>query len=366
MAEKNKNNLKTLRGLFGAMPQAVVALADGGVVYLNAAAERLLPALEAERPSETFPETFIGTEPSEFTSELLLRGERYTVIGAMMDDVRVLSLYPPARDDAEEGDRALHAVAGGVRKPLSALRLAFDFALPAIDALENTKISLYSAMMYHSFYELLRISSHLDIVADALNATGRIEPTGFDLTALCRRLTETARHLAQTQDTAAILFEARERSLPFRGDSELIESMVLNLLCNALAFTPKGGEVFLIVSRSGNNALITVRDTGVGIPPERQQTVWARYAYERDVTDAKAGPGFGLTVVQHVARLHGGFAVLESALGRGTTVTVSIPLAEKNELRDAPQDVLPQGVRLPLTELSPILGSDKYLQRYLD
>lgn len=111
------------------------------------------------------------------------------------------------------------------------------------------------------------------------------------------------------------------------ADPGRIEQVLANLIENALRFTPAGGHVFLSVSRSEAGARVTVSDTGAGIPPEQLPHIWERF-YKGDRSRADQGSGLGLAIVRRIVELHGGTVTVASEVGRGTTFTIILPLAD--------------------------------------
>ena len=114
--------------------------------------------------------------------------------------------------------------------------------------------------------------------------------------------------------------------------------------------------------------MITVGDSGAGIRGEVLPTAWNRYSAPRELSEQADGAGLGLTIVQIIARMHGGSAVLESRLGEGTTVTVSLPVGrpETADLRTSVFDSSGESMQQLLTELSGVVSFDKYTQLYMD
>jgi signal transduction histidine kinase len=104
-------------------------------------------------------------------------------------------------------------------------------------------------------------------------------------------------------------------------DEKRLKQVVFNLLSNAVKFTPAQGRVGLAAERRGDEIVITVRDTGVGVPAADQQRVFA--TFERDLE--AGGTGLGLALVQRFVELHGGSVDMRSQAGKGTTVTCTIP-----------------------------------------
>jgi signal transduction histidine kinase len=110
-----------------------------------------------------------------------------------------------------------------------------------------------------------------------------------------------------------------------RWDRARLERVVDNLVSNAVKYSPGGGAVEVSVVQDGRWAILTVRDQGIGIPPGDLHRVFERFARGGNVGGIP-GSGVGLAAVRHIAEQHGGTVAVESAEGRGTTVTVRLPL----------------------------------------
>jgi signal transduction histidine kinase len=140
--------------------------------------------------------------------------------------------------------------------------------------------------------------------------------------------------------------EARERSIRFgsqvapgihvRGDAQHLCLLVRNLLENAVRYTPEEGEVEIQLLAEGSDAILSVRDTGIGIPSDAQARVFERfYRVDRGRSRDRGGTGLGLAIVKHVTELHSGSVRLESELGAGSTFTVTLPLFDDASSRRA-------------------------------
>ncbi len=116
-----------------------------------------------------------------------------------------------------------------------------------------------------------------------------------------------------------------------RVDARRLKQIVYNLLSNAVKFTPKGGTVELWSRREGDELWIEVRDTGLGIAPERQDEIWESFA-QLDEGDSREheGTGLGLSLVRAFAEMHSGTATLESVVGEGSTFRVTLPWRPAN------------------------------------
>jgi CheY-like chemotaxis protein len=127
-----------------------------------------------------------------------------------------------------------------------------------------------------------------------------------------------------------------------RGDSTRLQQIVWNLLSNAIKFTPNGGEVVIRLERIGNQAQITVADTGKGIAPDFLPYIFESFRQEdASITRQYGGLGLGLAIVRYLTEAHGGTVAVQSpGEGLGATFTVCLPLvndeSEINQKRESP------------------------------
>ena len=110
------------------------------------------------------------------------------------------------------------------------------------------------------------------------------------------------------------------------GVRRLLYEIVFNLCDNAIKYNTDGGRVQVTVTKENETAAVTVRDTGIGIPPDQQDRVFERfYRVDKSHSKASGGTGLGLSIVKHAVAYHHGTLDLESQPGKGTTITVTIP-----------------------------------------
>lgn len=116
---------------------------------------------------------------------------------------------------------------------------------------------------------------------------------------------------------------------PIQADAARIQQVLVNLIHNAIKFTPPGGEIVISARRDENNVnlvVFSVRDTGAGIPPEVLPRIFERF-YKVDRARSGGGTGLGLSIARHIVEAHGGRIWAESDLGRGSIFFFSIPAA---------------------------------------
>ena len=113
----------------------------------------------------------------------------------------------------------------------------------------------------------------------------------------------------------------------FLGDKGLIREMAMNLIDNAVKYNLPGGHVYVSVLRDGDYVNFVVRDTGIGIPEDKQKRVFERF-YRADTSRSQkiSGSGLGLSIVKHIAEYHNGVINLKSKENRGTEISVRFPL----------------------------------------
>jgi two-component system sensor histidine kinase VicK len=119
-----------------------------------------------------------------------------------------------------------------------------------------------------------------------------------------------------------------EESLPrISGDKARIEQVLINILSNAVKYTPDGGNIDITGGKTGNKVWIKIRDNGIGIPEEDLSRIFDRfYRVDKARSRESGGTGLGLSIAREIVLRHGGDILIESASGRGTTVTVVLPI----------------------------------------
>jgi heavy metal sensor kinase len=119
--------------------------------------------------------------------------------------------------------------------------------------------------------------------------------------------------------------------ITFRGDESLIRRMIVNLLDNAIKYTPSGGHVSVKLTSKDSSVEIAVADTGIGVPADATDLIFERfYRADRARSRSDGGSGLGLSIAKWVAEAHNGAIDLDSRPGAGSTFTVSLPLSKSN------------------------------------
>lgn len=122
-----------------------------------------------------------------------------------------------------------------------------------------------------------------------------------------------------------IKFRPQQKFFYANVDAKLLHHMLINLLSNAIKYSPNGGEVSLELSSQSQQVIFCIRDEGIGMTPEDIGKLFQKFERGGNVSNIK-GSGLGLCIVKHIVDLHGGTISVESAIGKGTTFTVALPL----------------------------------------
>ena len=111
-----------------------------------------------------------------------------------------------------------------------------------------------------------------------------------------------------------------------QGDKVRLGRVLLNLVDNAIKYTPKGGRVILSLAKKGDDAHISIKDTGIGISKEDQEKIFERfYRVDKSRSREVGGTGLGLAICKRIVEAHGGRISVESEIGKGSTFTVILP-----------------------------------------
>jgi two-component system phosphate regulon sensor histidine kinase PhoR len=177
-------------------------------------------------------------------------------------------------------------------------------------------------------------TGHLTQMVNELLDLSRIESGSVqlllddvDLARVARATAERLRLFAERQGVALGL-DVPESVPPVRGDEDRMGQVLINLLHNAVKFSPNGGEVTVGVRSGDGEVLVWVRDHGLGVPAADRARIFERfYKVDRARVRGRGGTGLGLSIARHIVESHGGRIWVESEEGEGSTFTFAIPIA---------------------------------------
>ena len=152
-----------------------------------------------------------------------------------------------------------------------------------------------------------------------------LEPTDFDLPSAIENTLTLVRERAHRRGIA-LKCAIDNRLEMIRADERKVKQVLLNLLSNALKFTPEGGQIDVRAALRDRAAEISVTDTGVGIAPEDQEAVFEEFRQVGMASKKVEGTGLGLAISRKFIELHGGRIWVTSEVGSGSTFTFTLPL----------------------------------------
>ena len=173
-----------------------------------------------------------------------------------------------------------------------------------------------------------RLSKLIDDVLDLTQADTRgviLERERVDISGMCRAAAESLRPRA-TEKGQKLELALEQSAGSVIGDARRLRESIEHILRNAVAYSEQGGHIWLKASGDEENATINIVDDGPGIAPEQQEQVFVRF-HRSGATRGEAALGLGLPLTRQFVEAHGGRVELESALGKGTSITITLPRA---------------------------------------
>lgn len=326
---------------------AYAAVSGGVVVHLSPAAGELLGDVLGKPAREVFDEVLLPPSPPGANGT----AAGVPVSGADLGELRILTLRPVAeesRNAVELFSMALRGALGDgdvtVGRMEERFRRQGDLeGLARLSELELSHAKI--ARTVNNFERLfgedvwrpkMRLLSLETLIGDLVTTVGLL-----------------------TRDRGVeIKAELAQEKRYFYGDRRLLELALLNLISNSLHALPNGGTVTVSLSCTDAEAAIRVSDTGGGVAPGKLATAFRAHSAPPSFTDSGFGAGLGLGVVQRVAGIHAGAAMIESRPGSGSCVCLLLPY------RDAPEEYYrapgiddAMTMREVITELSDVLTS---------
>jgi two-component system, chemotaxis family, CheB/CheR fusion protein len=270
------------------------------------------------------------TPPSQFlTVTFPLRDDDGVIIGVggiATDVSRLKQAEQQARSAVAQRDHFLAMLSHELRNPLGAvLNAASVLELPAAGETER-----------HAATEVIvRQASQMGRLLDDLLEVSRITQNKIKIQRQPVRLNDIVEEAARAvqhgvaQGQLCLNVATPEESVSVLGDATRLQQMLVNLLTNATKYTPPGGRIKLELLREGDESVLRVSDTGVGMRADLLPRVFELFVQADETLDrAKGGMGVGLTLVRVIAELHGGSVYAHSdGLGKGSVFTVRLPLA---------------------------------------
>lgn len=327
-----------VRALHGTAPEGVSAeaVASNGLAAAAQGGPDRAAIADALRAASSEGWAEVGFAPAgamDRWASVAIRRVEENLLLAVMRDATAERARETALDQARQDAEALAAgksrflanMSHELRTPLNAIMGFSDIMRARMFGPLPEKYGEYGEMIHESGQHLL------DLINDVLDMS-KIEAERFQLSIErfdAREAVSASLRLMRLQaDGAGVKLRGvlPAEGLEVDADRRAIKQIVLNLVSNALKFTPKGGSVTVTAQGFDRDFELVVADTGVGISREDLDRLGRPYEQAGDNARRQMGTGLGLSLVRSFAELHGGEMIIESTLGEGTTVTVRLPV----------------------------------------
>jgi signal transduction histidine kinase len=227
-----------------------------------------------------------------------------------------------SRTPTQEQNDYVSMISHEFRTPLTSIRIATKILQEYEDDLSRDRKEDYFRQIYGAIQNLDGIIEDFLVMSQAESGKLPIEPGLLDLQDFCQKLMTI--HQSTHHSKHNFILDIHETCQQVALDERRLRYILNNLLSNAIKYSPEGGEVRLEVNCQGDEVSFRVSDQGIGIPLDYQTKLFQRFERAENVGRIR-GIGLGLSIVKQIVEEQGGAIAVESELGVGTTVTVTLP-----------------------------------------
>lgn len=191
--------------------------------------------------------------------------------------------------------------------------------------LDNKYLEEKLNIINQNAYRLLKLANNIIDVKEIESGVIKLNKKNVNIVEIVEAIfTETIDYASKKNIN--MIFDTYEEEIVVSVDIEIIQRIVLNILSNAIKFTPDGGTIYTNVKNDNNYIIIEIIDTGIGIPKEKLETIFYRfYQVDNSLSRVNEGSGIGLSIAKELVELHDGKIEVESQLEKSTTVRVFLP-----------------------------------------
>lgn len=267
-------------------------------------------------------------------------GERRFFVGMVRDITQRKQAEEEARQASRRKDEFLAMLAHELRNPLAPIRNGLDLmAMPGVD--EET-VRWARGVMKEQMEHLVRLVDDLLDVSRITRGKIVLHPQTSDLSTLVTRGVETARPFIESRGHELAISLPKE-PVWLKADPIRLTQIIANLLNNAAKYHDKVGHIWLTARREGEEAVIRVRDDGIGIAPDLLPRIFDLFTQaDRSLERSQGGLGIGLTLTRSLVQMHGGtIRAFSEGEGKGSELVVRLPAlpeAASGEVVSSPRD----------------------------
>lgn len=213
-----------------------------------------------------------------------------------------------------------------LRTPLTTIRMVLEAISDDEAITQNAMIKSFLTMAENESSRMESLIKNLLTLSRLDSRTMQFDKKPLELGASLKSISETMKLTAEKKGQT-LTFTGADAPVTILGDKIRVEQTIINIVSNAIKYTPEGGEIRLTLTAADGTARIAVADNGIGIPKEDLPHLFERfYRVEKARNSDKGGTGLGLAIAREFALAHGGDILVDSELGRGTTFTIVFPI----------------------------------------
>lgn len=342
--EGERSKLSTI---FLYMTDGVLAFGENGVLlHINEAAENML-ATECVVNKTTFDDIFSTTanmqfykmqalvEKTNYVLDLTVQGKTYKCDFAhfssgVRDDGIIAVLHDVT--EQEEIDRSrrefIANVSHELRTPLTNVKSYTETVMENADLPEDSK-EKFLGVVINETDRMIRIVKDLLILSKLDSKKMELSMAPFSITQTMQRVYEAMQIEAQHRHQELTLNIGE--NIPYAmGDKERIEQVIVNIVSNAIKYTPDNGRIAMSCNAENGEIVIVVKDNGIGIPKRDVDHIFERfYRVDKARSREQGGTGLGLAIAKDIIEEHGGKIKIASVLNKGTTVWITLGIAQQ-------------------------------------
>lgn len=291
---------------------------DHKIVYCNTAAQALLllPGTDVRDLLLTGQEEYDALADGCLYLQLNLLpggcGASVMVFGSQ----KIFLLDQTTDDDALQ---ALALAARELRQPLAGIQ-----ALASQLSVQTETDREHLARLNRSIHQMLRLIGNM---TDAGRSSTQSNLILRDIPKVISEIFLRAQTLTEQAGTA-LHYQCTAESVLGLADEDQLERAILNILSNAIKFSPKGSPIHATLSRRGRTLMLRITDSGSGIAENLRENLFRRYLRQPGIEDSRYGLGLGMVIVRNAAALHGGTVLLDQPEGSGTRVTMTLAIRQ--------------------------------------
>ncbi|AOT71223.1 MASE3 domain-containing protein [Geosporobacter ferrireducens] len=190
----------------------------------------------------------------------------------------------------------------------------------------HVPLDKYTRIMMQNCYRLLKLINNLIDITRIDSGFMRLNAKNSNIVRIVEDITLSIADFVETKGIS-LVFDTEIEEKIMACDGEKLERVMLNLLSNAIKFTPQGGQIEVSVYDKGDWTAISVRDTGIGIPPDKKNIIFERFRQvDSSLRREKEGSGIGLSLVKSLVELHRGRIFVESDIREGSEFIIELPV----------------------------------------